>query len=194
MATAAALLLETRLSTGLSARALARLARTAPARVSEIERSVHDPSVGTLDRLLAPTGRQLVTLPSVSPTAAAVGTAIHGRAIRDERDENWAFRVLLSLSDGLAAASPDVRVALCVTAPPLTGDPRFDAALAGIVEHHLRKDRLPVPSWVTEDARSLAPAEAWIPDRYADADIADDAPAALRRHGVFLAERELHST
>lgn len=194
MTVAAELLKETRLASGASARALAHQARTAPARVSEIERSVHDPSVGTLDRIVRAAGWQIVTIPSRAPTAAVVASSIREGGPSNAATEESAFRALLSLSDGLASAAPDVRVALCVTPPPSTGDRRFDAAIAGIVEYHLRRGRLPVPAWVHQDVRSLPEAEAWVPDPHAGPDIASQTPEPLRRHGVLLAERELAST
>lgn len=192
MTVAAGLLKEARLTSGLSARALARRVGTAPARISEIERSVHDPSVDTLDRVLGATGWQVIAVPTRSPTAAAVALSIREHGTDDAAGEGRAFRALLSLSDGLAGASQDVKLVLCVTPAPLTGDSRFDAAIAAAVEHHLASAGLPVPAWVDGPGRSLE--EAWIPDRYAGPNIADEAPEAFRRHGVLLAERELAST
>lgn len=194
MTVAAELLKSTRLASGASARALSRQARTAPARLSEIERSVHDPSVGTLDRVVRAAGWQIITIPTRAPTAAAVASSIDAGGLSDAAAEEKAFRALLSLSDGLASAPPDVRVALCVTPPRLIGDRRFDAAIAGLVEYHLHREDLPVPAWVDQDARSLHQAEAWVPDPYAGADIASQTPEPLRRRGVLLAERELAST
>lgn len=192
MSVAAKLLKETRLASGLSTRSLARQAGTAPARLSEIERSVHDPSVGTLDRVLRSTGWQLVAVPSRAPTAATTALAISEFGTDGARGEERAFRALLSLSDGLSDAVPEVRVALCVAPAPTTGDARFDAAVAAVVEYHLVNAGLPVPAWVLEPSRSLS--DPWVPDPYAGPDIADAAPEPFRRRGVLLAERELAST
>lgn len=192
MTVAAELLRGTRLASGVSARELARRAGTAPARVSEIERSVHDPSVGTLDRVLRSAGWQLLAVPTRAPTAATVALSILELGTSDARGEERGFRALLSLSDGLADAAPDVKVALCVAPAPLTGDARFDAAIAAVVEYHLAGADLPVPGWVHEPVRSLT--DPWIPDPYARPDIADAAPEPFRRRGVLLAERELAST
>lgn len=85
-----------------------------------------------------------------------------------------------------------MRVALCVAPPPLTGDRRFDAAIAAVVEYHLARDSLPLPSWVYEASRSVP--DPWVPDPYAGPDIVADAPEPFRRRGVLLAERELVST
>lgn len=193
MNVAASLLRQARLASGLSGRTLARLAGTPQSRVSEIERDVHDPSVGTLDKAIRAVGWQLAVLPSRAPTAAAVALAIRrdiespDQAAREEQ----AFRTLLSLADGLRDAASAVRVALCVAPPASTGDNRFDAAIAAVVEHLLSLDALPVPEWVHEPARTLE--VPWTPDPYAGPDVADEVPAAFFSHGVLLAARELES-
>lgn len=194
MSTAAEALRSARTARSASARQLARLAGVAPSRWSEIEREVHDPSVRTLDRLLRAAGAQVATIPTRAPTAATVAWEISRCGLPNGSSEERAFRALLALSDGLTAAALDVRVALCVTPPILTGDRRFDAAIAGIVEHHLSRSGLPLPAWVSEAERTLPAGSAWIPDPYADESVLDATPAALARHGVLLAARELEST
>jgi transcriptional regulator with XRE-family HTH domain len=189
---AAGLLRETRLAAGLSTRSLARRAGTPPARVSEVERAVHDPSVGTLDRLLRSARCQLAVLPTRAPTAATVALAIRDSLSDGPHGEERSFRALVALSDGLGDAALDVRVALCVSPAPPTGDRRFDAAIAAVVDHHLSRSRLPLPAWVQEPTRSLP--DPWVPDPYAGDGIAAETPEAFLRHGVLLAERELAST
>jgi transcriptional regulator with XRE-family HTH domain len=95
MTVAADLLRATRLASGLSTRGLARQAGTAPARLSEVERSVHDPSVGTLDRVLRSAGWQLIVVPTRAPTAAIVALSIVEHGTEGDRDEERAFRALL---------------------------------------------------------------------------------------------------
>lgn len=192
MNVAAVLLKQARLSAGLSTRALAGRAHVGASRVSEIERAVHDPGVGTLDRSLRAVGWQLVALPTRAPTAAAVALAVAaGNDASDGDVTEYAFRALLSLSDGLASVEPAVRVALCVAPPPPTGDLRIDAAIAAVVEHHLTRGDLPVPGWVHDPSRALT--DAWTPDPYAGPELLDEVPETFRRHGVLLAERELQS-
>jgi hypothetical protein len=99
-----------------------------------------------------------------------------------------AFRALIGLSDELSAATKPLRVALCVAVPAPCGDERYDAAIAGLVEHYLNKDRLPVPDWVNQPERVLA--EPWQASPYTDR---SEVPKALVRHGVWLAEADLAS-
>jgi len=188
---AAELLHQARLAAGRSQHALARLAGTPQPRVSEVERAVVDPTVRTLNRLVQAAGHQLAVLPTRAATAAGAAAAIAAQLESGPHGEDRAFRGLLGFSDGLTAAEPAVRVALCVTEPAPTGDRRYDAAIAGLVEHHLRTNRLPVPGWVHEAERTVEPA--WVVDPDAGADVAVRTPPALRRHGVLIDARELGS-
>lgn len=103
--------------------------------------------------------------------------------------EAVAFRALIGLSDDLQTVPVPLRVAFCVTASPLCGDARFDAAIAAIVDYHLTKDKLPLPDWVREPTRVLSEPRAVSP--YTDI---SEVPAVCRLHGVLLAESELAST
>lgn len=188
---AAELLQEARWVAGRSQHVLAGLAGTPQPRVSEIERAVSDPTVGTLDRLVRAAGHQLAVLPTRAPTAAAAARVVARHLRSGSGGEERAFRALIGFSDGLAAAESAVRVALCVSEPALTGDRRFDAALAGLAEHHLRSGRLPVPGWVGSAERTVVPA--WIVDVDAGVGIERRTPPALRRHGVLLDAAELDS-
>lgn len=190
MSTASSLLKQARAAAGVSTRELASAAGSAQPRVTEIERGASDPRVDTLEGLLRAIGYQLVVLPTRAPTAAAVAQAICDD-LDDRVSDERAFRALLVLSDGLSASIDPIKVALTVAPPPSTGDLRFDAAIAGIVEHHLTASGLPVSEWVHEPARILD--EPWTPDPSASTDIEADTPAALRRHGVLLAAAELAS-
>ena len=191
LSVAAELLQGARRAAGRSQHALARLAGTPQPRVSEIERAVSDPTVSTLDRLVRAAGYQLAVLPTRAPTAAATARVIARQLASGSGGEERAFRALIGFSDGLAAAEPAVRVALCVAEPAPTGDRRFDAALAGLAEHNLRSGHLPVPRWVGAAERAVGPA--WIVDPDAGVGIEGRTPPALRRHGVLIDAAELDS-
>jgi transcriptional regulator with XRE-family HTH domain len=186
---AAELLRQARQAAGRSQHALARLAGAPQPRVSEVERAVVDPTVRTLDRLVRAAGHQLTVLPTRAPTAASAAAAIAAYLNEGPRGKDRAYRALIGFSDGLATAEPAVRVALCVGTPAPTGDRRFDAAIAGVAEHHLRSDRLPIPPWVLAPERTLRPA--WVVDPDAGDDIEAHIPPALRRHGVLIDAAEL---
>ncbi|MEI6701727.1 MAG: hypothetical protein WCL38_08245 [Actinomycetota bacterium] len=101
--------------------------------------------MGSVIRLIGGAGYKLFVLPTTSSAAASWADLIYEELRGGRRSEDVAFRALIGLSDDLAAAEFDLRVALCVAPPASCGDLRYDAAIAAIVEYQLLKDHLPVP-------------------------------------------------
>lgn len=189
MAKVAAQLLRTaRRGSGLTQRALAGRARVCGSAIADVERSAHDPGTGSLEHLLEATGHRLCALPTSSYPVAVWADSIYRELGSERSSHKVAFRALIGLSDELAAATKPLRVALCVAVPPPCGDERYDAAIAGLVEHYLTKDRLPVPEWVDQPSRTLT--EKWEASLYAER---SEIPDALARHGVWLSEADLAS-
>ena len=179
---------EARRGCGLTQRDLAlRAGFTQPA-LADIERAVHDTRGEALGRLVGAAGYQLFVLPSTAHCAAAWADLIYQELRSPRRSDEVAFRALIGLSDDLTAVSAPLRVALCVAPAALCGDPRFDAGIAAVVDHHLSKARLPVPGWVREPSRALR--EPWQVFPHTDP---SEVPPAFRRHGVQLAASELAS-
>lgn len=191
MVSASSLLRASRRASGLSQRALARVARVAQPRIATVESGAFDTSVARLERLVAATGGRVTVLPTRARPVWEASLAI-GRAI-DEGDEATAFREVIQVSDDLACAEGAVRVALAVAPAVPCGDARYDALLAGVVDYWLVADRLPRPEWLAQPAWTLA--EPWdvepVPGLRAAARRATPRPIA--RHGVFLAASELAS-
>lgn len=186
--TAARLLRETRRAKGLTQRALADRAQVTQPALAAIESSEHDTRGATLERLIGAAGYGLFALPTRAGSAADWADEIFQELRSARRSEAVAFRAVIALNDDLSTADPDVRVALCVAPPPPSGEPKFDAAIAAVVEHHLEKDHLPIPNWVHEPERTLSTPWAATPgiDNH-------EVPPAFQRHGVLLAASELAS-
>jgi transcriptional regulator with XRE-family HTH domain len=184
----AQLVREARRGRGLSQRALASRAGLRQSALADIERAAHDTAGGQLDRLVNAAGYRLAVLPTTARSAADWGDVIYQELRSPRRSEAVAFRALIGLSDDLAGQSKPLQVALCVAPPAPSGDRRFDAGIAAVVEHHLSSARLPVPDWVREPRRTLK--EPWVVSSYSDP---ATVPKAFRRHGVLLAESELAS-
>lgn len=187
MATAQ-LIREARRGKGLTQRALADRLGVGQSALADIERSAHDTRGDHLDRIVNAAGYRLAVLPTYAHSAADWADLIYEELRGPRRSESVAFRALIGLNDDLAGVSKPLRVALCVAPPAPCGDPRFDAALAALVEHHLTIGRLPVPDWVREPSRFLS--EPWVVSPYTDT---EDVPKAFRRHGVLLGADELQS-
>lgn len=75
--------------------------------------------------------------------------------------------------------------------PPPTGDERWDALLAALAEHLLAVLDLAPPEWA--EARVLE--RPWFPSelRVQRVDALIRAPAAFRKHGVYLSTRDLEA-
>jgi len=185
---AANLVRSTRRERGFSQRALAAAVHMSGSAVADVERSAHDPGVDTVQRLLNAAGYRLCAIPTRSTPAAEWADLIYRELKSSRKSHSVALRALIGLSDDLSTAKGVIRVALCVAVPPPCGDARYDAAIAGIVEHHLTTDGLPVPDWVEEPSRFLA--IPWETSTYTDQ---SEAPLALQRHGVWLAAADLAS-
>jgi hypothetical protein len=128
------------------------------------------------------------SIPFAATTVAEWSDYISQELRSERRSFEVAFRAFIGLNDDLAAAAPPLRIVLCAPPPMPCGDPRFDAAIAGLVEHHLFSVGLPVPTWVHDPSRTLS--EVWQVSRYTDP---SDVLEALLRHGVALAASELAS-
>jgi transcriptional regulator with XRE-family HTH domain len=185
---AAQLLRQARLARRVSQRDLARRGGVQQPAVAAVESGRRDPTVATLDRLLGALGYGLVALPTRRASVAATAEQI--RSDLAAHDETTAFRRLLQINKDLAAEGPVIRVALCAPPPPLTGDPRLDAFVAALVEHHLGRDGLPVPTWVDDSPPLVDP---WfVVDLPAFRDDAlTSSPAAFKQRNIYVNASEL---
>ncbi|MDQ2873584.1 MAG: hypothetical protein M3Y33_01640 [Actinomycetota bacterium] len=85
----------------------------------------------------------------------------------------------------------DLQPALLQDEPPATGDERWDTLLAALAEHLAAQHDLAPPDW--SDLRVLR--KPWFPAELAvqRADALVWAPAAFRKHGVYLSARDLEA-
>jgi hypothetical protein len=85
----------------------------------------------------------------------------------------------------------DVQPSLLQVEPPPTGDERWDTLLAALAEYLAAQHDLAPPDWA--ELRVLA--RPWFPAelRVQRADALVWAPAAFRKHGVYLSARDLEA-
>ncbi len=105
--------------------------------------------------------------------------------------EPWS-PVVRELLDSFALARDDNDLSRLVTAEPAPVEPRVDAYLAAVVEHHCSQRAVAAPTWVLQPARFLT---TWWwpgPTRALDALCVRDSPAAFRRRGIFIGKTTLH--
>jgi len=93
--------------------------------------------------------------------------------------------------DDWALLRDDTERVAALVEEPLPVEPRIDAYLAALAEHLATQAGLSPPAWVLRPMRFLA--RWWWPGsaRALDALALRDSPAAFRRRGVFVGDREL---
>ena len=101
------------------------------------------------------------------------------------------MRVVWHLGEVLTGAPPDQLQARTDDAPDPTGDLRFDAVIAAIVDHVLTAAELPLPTWVGEPERTVRPEWDVEPVRALRDAARVVTPDAIRRHGIWLDPAEL---
>lgn len=86
---------------------------------------------------------------------------------------------------------PAVQSSLVLDEPPVTGDERWDVLLAALAEHLTAQHDLAPPPW-TEPRVLRRP---WFPAELAvqRTEALVWAPAAFRKHGVYLSARDLEA-
>lgn len=123
-------------------------------------------------------------MPWTPPTIGEVAAEV--AALLEEPDEAMAMRVSLRFVEHFDNAAEEERKAMVATAPSPTGEQRFDALLAGLVEFCCASNEMLPPRWVNED-RFFLPTF-WFPAgiRALEAEAFVWSPASLKRHGVFV--------
>lgn len=176
---------------GISQRELSRRSGIPQSRISFIEGGEHDALVSTLDRLASGFEAQVAIIPSRRLTAQTAAAVVKNSL--KTGDVGRARSAVFQLADDLAAAPPALRAALVVSPAPRTGDRRYDAWIAGLVEFRLQEIGIPAPAWVEEDDRT-APQE-WVVSGIEELrDLTrSDTPEPLFRRRVLIDSADLVS-
>ncbi|MBK7822750.1 MAG: hypothetical protein IPJ61_17215 [Tessaracoccus sp.] len=104
-------------------------------------------------------------------------------------DDIHAIRMLMDGINALPAAQKAGTLDDALNAPDTTGDPRWDALLAGALRYRLHQIGEHAPSWTFKEPLE----KGWWPFAYSPSDAYNDmahTPAELMRLGIFLDERE----
>jgi transcriptional regulator with XRE-family HTH domain len=143
-----------RVETGLSLRALAEAAGVATSTVHRIERGEMDPTVQMLQRLAQAAGMHVRVEAHVDYAASLLGL---GRCIAGDADGTGlgAVRMSAELAHRFRGADAATRARMISAEPVFTGDPRWDAFLAGLGEWLAVTAGLLVPSWTRGKGRFL---------------------------------------
>jgi transcriptional regulator with XRE-family HTH domain len=185
---------EARLESGLTLRAVARAAGTSDSNVSAYEHGTKRPNPVTLQRLEAmiAIGRDSpihrASLLTVPACAAAIRADL--RAGRSSTADTLRF-VRETINNAHFVVGDDLDRVSFFARPSTTGDQRWDALLAGVVDVVAREHQFGPPSWTT--GRFVTPF--WFvgstPSLHAYAYA--HSPAALANRGVFIDPADLES-
>ncbi len=116
----------------------------------------------------------------------------YGRFIVKEEDDDFRYRVLIhQLPREFHSMSHGEQAEALAERPELTGQRKWDAFLAAIVEHIARLHDHPVPEWVHEPERFLDQPWLFAVGRTMAMESILFAPGAFVRHSVFPDPRDL---
>lgn len=191
-----------RCRTGWSQRALAAKAGVPQPTIAEIEAGRREPSLSLLGRLAEATG-QVVTLglqPLHPRSAVATANRVRDR-LSGPAGEGWspelrqdaALRAVIDFKSALGSASIEDFAGLVETPPGLTGDTRWDAFIAAVVEDESATRDVPPPHWTSEGSRFVRPLWYLSDNKALHSWELATAPGAFVRHGVLAARGELES-
>jgi len=158
--------------------------------ISRFEDGTAGVTTATLQALADSLGVTLVAVPGRLNAASDTACFIAAR-LRDAKAAT-AFRALIQFSDDLRAANSFTAALSLAVEPDSTGDPHFDAAIAGLSEIRLTELGLESPAWVAAPERSVEIAEDSLGYRW-DGRHYDDTHPILRSHGVILPRETLAS-
>lgn len=126
-------------------------------------------------------------LQTIGETAAQVRRCL---AVPDEHE---ALRWVAEFVAEFKRVAPEERARLVADEPPPTGDRRWDAMLAGVVEQLCFEYGLAIPRWVMQPGRFL---DQWwfvTPYRSLHPSAFTETPTALANRGVFIHRGSLES-
>ena len=139
---------------GLTQKELALRSATTQSAIAAYESGSKEPSMATLDRLIAAAGWAVAW--SLAPARAVVHQTVDAIAQSlHAGDEQEALRLAADLWTGLESMDSADVAAEVETDPGSTGDRRWDALVAGVIERAAHGARVPTPMWTAAKARFL---------------------------------------
>ncbi len=111
--------------------------------------------------------------------------------IRRLNDAKTRWKLVWEFLEEYRWESDDVQLSLLRDEPPATGGERWDVLLAALAEHLAAQHDQAAPEWT--EIRVLQ--RPWFPGELETqrADALVRAPAAFRKHGVYLSARDLEA-
>jgi transcriptional regulator with XRE-family HTH domain len=180
-----------RAEAGLSVRSLAEAAGVAASTVHRIEQGELQPTVETLTHIVQAAGCHLRVDAHLDHSASIVGLARSIHSDISTGDYIAPVRKAAELAARFAGTDQRSRHRMITARPPDTGDPRWDAFVAGLAEWLAVQAGMPAPGWVRDDNRYLrrgwwvTPMESMRAWEYAGT------PMSFQSRGVYLHRESL---
>jgi transcriptional regulator with XRE-family HTH domain len=199
---ASKLVRDLRRSAGWSQRMLAAEAGVPQPTIAEIEAGRREPSLSLLGRLAEATGQVVkLELQALHPRSAlATANRVRDRLSSPVGDgwspalrQDGALRAVIDCKNALGSAVAADFAVLVELPPGLTGDTRWDAFIAAVVEDESATRDVPPPFWTNERSRFVKPLWYLSDNRALHSWELASAPGAFVRHGVLAAREELES-
>jgi transcriptional regulator with XRE-family HTH domain len=184
------LVLTNRLKAGLSQRAASERSGVTQAEICHIERGEKQPSLPTLGRILDALNIEIGLTSRLLDHRFSAAEIAEVVAQDAEVSEERAFRDCMTLLDDLRSVTPLRLKELVAVEPTLTGDSRFDALIASIVDEACLQAKVDPPVWVDELRRIT---EDWLVsgvEALREAAL-EQSPDTFARHGVYVLADEL---
>jgi len=124
-------------------------------------------------------------------TIAQLASAIRERLAKGTEDR--ATLCLYQANDNLKDVWPISVFQLILDEPESTGDHRYDAYLAALVEHYCAKRKIITPAWTKQPWRFAMPMWFTSDNEALQEQSLSYCPAAFVRHGVLIVPNELES-
>ncbi len=174
-----------RLASGLTAAQIAHAAGTSESNIAAYERGDKNPNPATLERvchLLRAGATSPIFMNKLMTVPAAAAGVRHG--IRHGWSTTDLLRVVRECLSNSRWATTEADVAAFFSAPSTTGDRRWDALLAGVVEDLCLRSGRPAPAWT----RGHALGTFWFvsDNRAFDAYALARSPLSLKIRGVMI--------
>lgn len=187
-----AVIREARRRAGLTQTALAELSGTTQSAIAAYETGAKEPSSGTMTRITAAAGFA-VSWNLIETTSATAGAVQAISATASGGNEPESLRLAADLATRLGRLTPGGFLIDAAVDPGSTGDSRWDAMVAGIVERAAHQVGARVPAWTACPQRFLPSWWFVSPFRSLHASALVDSPPELANRGVFIHEASLGS-
>ncbi|MGI8684968.1 MAG: helix-turn-helix transcriptional regulator [Acidimicrobiales bacterium] len=185
-----AVVAEVRRRAGLTQQALAELASTTQSTIAAYEAGAKEPSAETMTRIARAAGFA-VTWDLAPASSLLVRTVQTVGDLLWERAPKEGFRLIADLAARLDRLLPADFTNETRQDPGSTGDRRWDALVAGVVERAAHRADARAPSWTAAPGRFL---DAWwfvSPYGTLHASALVESPPELANRGVFVHESSL---